>query len=163
MLHGARRWGLLIPEISFIIAVPTSLPIFITAVRCLTRNRNCRTAKFYCFAVRYRIRYSIRHRIRHRIRYLPFFFELPYRRSKMTYDVVGPKPTTSYTTSYTISYNNLRHRRSNLRCRRFDLRHRRFLPTSCQSYLRYYLRRCIRHRRFYLRCRMRYYKIPTIS
>ena len=81
----------------------------------------------------------------------------------MTYDVVGPKPTTSYTPSYTISYNNLRHRRSNLRRRRFDLRHRRFLPTCCHFDLRYYLRHRIRHRRSNLRCRMRYYKKPTTS
>ena len=61
----ARRWGLLIPVISFIIAVPRSIPIFVTSVRCSTRNRTCRTAHFHSFAERYRIRYSIQHRIRY--------------------------------------------------------------------------------------------------
>ena len=117
VLHGARRWGLLILEISFIIAVPRSIPIFVTAVRCSKRNGNCRTAHCLSLTERCHIRYSIRHRIRCCIRYLHFIYGMPYRRSKMTYDVVGPKPTTQYTQSYTISYNNLRHR--------FNLRHRR--------------------------------------
>ena len=114
VLHGAQGWGLLIKVISFIIAVPTSRPIFVTAVRCSTRNRNCRAAQFHSFAERYRIRYGIRYGIRHRIQYHPFFYGLPYRRSKMTYNIVGPKHTISNRISYTKSYNNLRYRRSYL-------------------------------------------------
>jgi hypothetical protein len=46
VLHGARRWGLLILEILQIISCPSSIPIVVTAVRCLRRDRSCQKTSY---------------------------------------------------------------------------------------------------------------------
>jgi hypothetical protein len=86
VLHGARRWGLLILEISLIISGPSSIPIVVTAVRCPRRDRSWQ--KTHChnilsissilYRIRYRILCSIQIRIRCRIRYLEYFIQSCY-------------------------------------------------------------------------------------
>ncbi len=72
VLHGARRWGLLILEISLIISGPSSIPIIVTAVRCPRRDRSWQKTHCHNIASISSIRYRIWYRIWYRLRYLEY-------------------------------------------------------------------------------------------
>ncbi len=101
------------------------------------------TLSQYSQHFKYTILYTISYTLSYTISRI-FHPVMLYRIPKTTYDVVGHKPTISYTISYIKIYDI----EKNLRYRRKNLRYRRFLTVSCQSYVRYYLRYRIRYRRY---------------